>query len=295
MKRICLLLLCYIILVLSCVFVMLNPQSEAENTDEIILFDGHLVEVEQPMNTQMLDYSCRLFTRIYDEHFKDNNCYFALVPDKYRYLADKEYEFTEFSEYINTQLPFVTMIELVDLLDESDYYHTDMHWRQERIVDVAKRINDTIGVEGDYNFLKVATVSHFVGNYAQRSDIEIAPDNLDYLSNQTIDNVKIKEDIPVYNLEKLYTTQPYDIFLSGNQSVVTMINENADNDERLIVFRDSFASSVAPLLVSGYREIVLIDLRYIMSDMLNDYVDFEDADVLFLYSTTLLNNSFSMK
>lgn len=295
MKKIVSLFLCLVVLILSCLFVALYPQSDTENEDGIILLNGHLTEVENPMNTQMLDYACKLFTRIYDEQLEDNKCYFSLVPDKYRYLADKESEFIEFSAYISAKLPFVTMIDLVDLLDENDYYCTDMHWRQEQIVDVAKRINDTIGVECDYTFGKVFRVSHFVGNYAQRSDIEVAADDLVCLTNETIDKIKIKENIPVCDLEKLYTPEPYEVFLSGNQSVVTMINENAENDRRLVVFRDSFASSLAPLLVSGYSEVVLVDLRYVMSDMLNDYVDFDKADVLFLYSTTLLNNSFSMK
>ena len=74
-----------------------------------------------------------------------------------------------------------------------------------------------------------------------------------------------------------------------------MKNNSAQTDKRLIIFRDSFASSLAPLLLDGYSEVVLVDLRYVMSDMVADYVDFSDADVLFLYSTTLLNSSFSMK
>ena len=62
-----------------------------------------------------------------------------------------------------------------------------------------------------------------------------------------------------------------------------------------MIFRDSFGSSIAPIMSTAYSEIVLIDLRYIMSESLSEYVDFENADVLFLYSTLLLNNSMSMK
>ena len=59
--------------------------------------------------------------------------------------------------------------------------------------------------------------------------------------------------------------------------------------------RDSFASSLAPLLVSGYRKITLVDLRYISGDMIGNFIDFKDQDVLFLYSTLILNNSLSLK
>lgn len=294
MKRTIALVLMFAVLVLSCVFVALYTQSD-KNTDDIMLIDGHLAQVEQPMNNTMADYAIRLFARVYDEHLSSNDCYFALIPDKYKYLRDKENEYTEFYDYMCSGLSFATPIELYDLLSADDYYRTDPHWRQDKIIDVAKRINGAIGVECDYDFIEVATVSHFVGNYAQRSDLVVTADDLTYLSNDIIDNIEIKEGIPVYDLTKLSTTEPYDFFLSGNQSVVTMKNQSAQNDKRLVIFRDSFASSLAPLLVDGYSEIVLVDLRYVMSDMVADYVDFSDADVLFLYSTTLLNSSFSMK
>lgn len=294
MKRTIALILMFAVLVLSCGFLALYPQSGA-NADDIVLMDGHLVEIEQPMNPTMADYAIQLFTRIHDEYLSSSDCYFALIPDKYKYLANKESEYSDFYDYMCSGLSFATPIELYDLLSADDYYRTDPHWRQDRIVDVAKRINDAMGTACDYDFSEVATVSHFVGNYAQRSDLAVTADDLTYLSNDVIDGIDIKEGIPVYDLTKLSTTEPYDFFLSGNQSVVTMKNKSAQNSKRLIIFRDSFASSLAPLLVDGYREIVLVDLRYVMSDMVADYVDFSDADVLFLYSTSLLNNSFSMK
>ena len=61
------------------------------------------------------------------------------------------------------------------------------------------------------------------------------------------------------------------------------------------MFRDSFGSSLAPLLASGYRTITLVDLRYITSAELGKYLEVTDQDVLFLYSTLLLNNSMAMR
>jgi hypothetical protein len=50
-----------------------------------------------------------------------------------------------------------------------------------------------------------------------------------------------------------------------------------------------------PLLVQGYRTITLVDLRYMNSSMLGQFIEFVDQDVLFLYSTLVLNNSNSLK
>ena len=78
-------------------------------------------------------------------------------------------------------------------------------------------------------------------------------------------------------------------------SLITIENPNADSDDELIVFRDSFGSSIAPLWVEGYKKITLIDIRYLYSGMLGNYIDFENQDVLFLYSTLVLNHSETLK
>ena len=57
------------------------------------------------------------------------------------------------------------------------------------------------------------------------------------------------------------------------------------------MFRDSFGSSLAPLLAGSYRKITLIDLQYISSDLLESYVCFQEQDVLFLYSALIWNQS----
>ena len=40
---------------------------------------------------------------------------------------------------------------------------------------------------------------------------------------------------------------PYSVFLSGSKSLLTITNPSADTDRELVIFRDSFASSLAPL------------------------------------------------
>ena len=62
----------------------------------------------------------------------------------------------------------------------------------------------------------------------------------------------------------------YDIFLSGPESLVEIINPNNKNGKTLFIFRDSFGSSISPLLISGYERIVLVDTRYMASALLSD-------------------------
>ena len=89
------------------------------------------------------------------------------------------------------------------------------------------------------------------------------------------------------------------MFLSGARvSLVVIENPNATTDKELIVFRDSYGSSLIPLLAEGYSKITAVDLREItVAQLLNqNLIDLESADdVLFIYSTLILNNGRSLK
>ena len=63
----------------------------------------------------------------------------------------------------------------------------------------------------------------------------------------------------------------------------------------LIVFRDSFGSSLAPLLVQGYARVTLVDIRYLQPELLGQLLDFHGQDVLLLYSTLVLNSAGAIK
>ena len=121
-----------------------------------------------------------------------------------------------------------------------------------------------------------------------------------YLWNDSFDALEIQDrernrEIGVYDLTALDGRDPYELFLSGSLSLITVKNPNASSDDRLILFRDSFGSSIAPLLVEGYSSVTLVDIRYLASSRLGGFVDFTGCDVLFLYSAGVLNNSSTLK
>ena len=62
------------------------------------------------------------------------------------------------------------------------------------------------------------------------------------------------------------------------------------------MFRDSFGSSLAPLLIEKYSKITMVDLRYIGSKHLESVLNLSgNEDVLFIYSNVIINNSFTLK
>jgi hypothetical protein len=99
----------------------------------------------------------------------------------------------------------------------------------------------------------------------------------------------------VYPINKLKNLDKYDIFLGGASSFIEITNPSNKSKRELVIFRDSFGSSLAPLLIEAYSKITLIDTRYISSDFYLDMIDFKNQDVLFLYSTLIVNNSSTLK
>lgn len=273
----------------------LNLFFQKENND-IYIKNGHISKLEYPLNYQMLDYAASLFTKTQQQYLNDNtNIYFTVIPDKNKYLADLKIDYDALRNYMYEKLPFCTPIQIDEFLSADDYYFTDSHWKQENIVDIAKFLANSMGTAIPENYETHILTNNFKGVYSGQSALYTKGDTIKYLTNDIIDNFVVTGAKAVYDTSKANSKDPYEFFLSGNQPLVTIKNEKIGNNKRLIIFRDSFASSITPLLAQGYSETVLIDLRYINSSLLSQYVDFADSDILFMYSSSILNNSISMK
>lgn len=57
----------------------------------------------------------------------------------------------------------------------------------------------------------------------------------------------------VYNTSKLKGMDSYEVYLDGASSYITIYNDLAETERELVVFRDSFGSSLVPLLVDKYK------------------------------------------
>ena len=193
-------------------------------------------------------------------------------------------------------------IRLTDSLSIQDYYRTDTHWRQERLLPAAQALCQALGASSprqeDYTVTPLE--KPFYGVYYGQAALPMQPDTMYLLKSDLLDDCRVYdyetgETAAVYDMTKLSSKDLYDVYLSGARSLLTIENPNAATDRELIVFRDSFGSSIVPLLVNDYAKVTLVDLRYIRSDYLGQFLDFHGQDVLFLYSTLLLNNSAAIK
>ena len=190
-------------------------------------------------------------------------------------------------------------IDITSDLNIDDYYKTDIHWKQENLFKVVKPIVETLGKEYIQEKYIVKQFNNFYGASYSKAGTNIKPDVLTYLYNEDMKNISVKHieygEKNIYDTEKLTSLDSYDVFLSGASSFIEIENKNVTDDSKLILFRDPFASSVIPLLTPYYNKIIVVDLRYIDFNYAKDKLDFKNSDVLFLYSTLIINSSDILK
>lgn len=235
-----------------------------------------------------------------------NRVFWSVIPDKNYYLTDAPntaFNYEKLDSLLKENVKNGKYIDIYSSLDLESFYRTDIHWRQEKLLNVVSTLGDAmdfvISDEFSENYYE-----NYVGMYNEKPDGTALTDEdgetLVYLTSlpiysSTVDNFEDPDFTAVYNIELLTSDVAYDMFLSGSTPVITIDSPESETEDRLIIFRDSFASSLAPLLLGHYRQITLVDVRYIMSNMLSDYVDFEGADVLFLYNVEVINRSIMLK
>ena len=131
--------------------------------------------------------------------------------------------------------------------------------------------------------------------FYNESNKDIVLSLLSTIKNSKTYNYETKKENKVYNMEKINSLDKYDIYLSGATPVLKIENPENKTGNELIIFRDSYASSLVPLFIPKYSKITLIDTRYISPKLLPNYVEFNNQDILFMYSTLIINNSYSLK
>ncbi len=279
-----------------------------KDNNGIYIADGYAAKLDYPVNEKDLAHALSRLNFVYENYLKEtgSKVYASVIPDKGYYLAEEngypamDYEalFTSVQE----ALPFATYIDITDRLDYTDYYYTDTHWRQEKLLPVAQKLSQAMGLTAPQaeDFTPVALDKPFYGVYYGQAALAMDPESLlvmesDLLKDCQVYDFETQTHNPVYDLEKLSGKDPYEVFLSGPKSLLRIENPNAATDKELLIFRDSFGSSIAPLLVQDYKTVTLVDIRYLDSRMLGNFLDFHGQDVLFLYSTLVLNSGSTLK
>ena len=272
----------------------------------IYIASGYAAKLEYPLNEASVNHALAIFNKIRERYLDGSTIFLSVIPDKSYYLAQENgypaMDYDALFQMLQNGMPYASYVNLTDCLNADSYYKTDTHWRQEKLLPAARRLCAALGVTPpeEAAFRQTQVPSPFYGVYYGQAALPMEADTLqllesDLLGRCTVRNYETGKTGGIYDREKLTGKDPYEVFLSGSVSLLTIENSDADTDRELIIFRDSFGSSLAPLLAQGYKTITLVDIRYLSSSMLDRFVDFHGQDVLFLYSTLVLNNSAAMQ
>lgn len=279
------------------------------DNNDIFFADGHISKLEYPLKDHMLEHASDRFHNIYNTLLKDTdvNILFGIVPDKNYYIGDKNgyltIDYDKLFAEMQNKIDFADdFIDLRPLLSAEDFYTTDSHWKQQNIYKIAEAIAKKFGTKLNDDFNVQTLDVPFYGVYAGQSALPVKPDTLQYLTSDILDKCTVNYygtgkpvEGDIYNLDKGHGKDPYELFLSGSEPLIVIENPSAETKKELVVFRDSYSSSLVPLLVSGYSKITVIDIRYMQSNVISSFVEFNSQDVLFLYSSTILNNSLALR
>lgn len=281
---------------------------KSENNN-LCIKDGYIIKLDYVINTNSINRSISRMKYISDTYLSGDNVFFAVIPDKNYYLSARPdvltYDYDEFMNICkNETKDFASFIDLRDHLSIRNYYYTDTHWKQETLQDVADYlIYSMIGNDWSYSTHNAILCENlftddFEGVYYGQLALPVRKDSIMYMDGHYVDSLVAycydtgsQVEIDIYDEQKGKGKDPYELYLTGSKSLITIENKEARDQRELIVFRDSFGSSIATLLAGGYSKVTLIDIRYISPEMLGKFVDFEDKDILFLYSSQVLNNT----
>ena len=294
-----------------------NALGQKDNNG-IYITDGYAGKQEYPLNESSVIRAASRFEYLYKKYLADTGSavFMTVVPDKGQYLAEEngnlKLDIEEMMHLLEEQMPWATHVDLTDSLSAEDYYRTDTHWRQENLLNVAGVLCDALGAiapaEADYS--PTTLERPFYGVYYGQAALPLEPDMMLFLQSPILDacTTYVAQIDPktgeaafqklydgVYDMAKFDGKDMYEGFLSGTQGILRIENPNPTTDRELIMVRDSFGSAIAPLLVQGYRSVTLVDIRSVQIDFLDKFIDFHGQDVLFLYSTLVLNNSSTLK
>lgn len=239
------------------------------------------------------------------------NKYFLLVPNSTEILPEHLPAFLECgsqADIINSIYKSadgnIICIDCVTPLKEHNnkeelYLRTDHHWTSAAAHSVFEEFAHVSGL--DISNVKYETISlsnSFYGTLASSSGVYEIPDTLEAVipldteGKYVVQNYSEKtKSSSVFDMASLKKKNQYEVFFGGNFSRIKISTKNA-NGKNLLIFKDSYANCLIPLLIPHYESIVIIDPRYFTGDIRDIVSDTDFSDVMFLYNlNTFLEDS----
>ncbi len=269
----------------------------------IFTVEDRMMQVWKGYDKEFIDKNLAAINK-FTEKNSDIPVYFMLAPTSQEIYSGLLPECTpigsqqEMSNYCreNLECGYIDIFPaLKSHSDEYIYYRTDHHWTSYGAYLAYAEAAKSLGYQAAP--LSAFDIEHassdFRGTlYSKTLDDSITPDIIDYYHSKaendltlTInDGVSVKDYDSLYFREYLDVKDKYSSFMGTNSPVMTITTEESNNEQSILIFKDSYAHSFIPFLTSHYSKITVLDMRYINLGYSN-LVDMEEYDsVLLLYN-----------
>jgi hypothetical protein len=192
--------------------------------------------------------------------------------------------------------PAVSLIDVLPAFTQSSvplYYSTDHHWNAQGAYLAYTQICRSMGLEAapESAFVKSCYPGFYGTTYSRSGLWGKQPDALEIWNDYTPVSVTFSDDAQSYDSMffdrylDVQTLDKYPVFLDSNHPLTVVDNLSDESGKVLLLVKDSYANSVAPLLIHHYDKIVLVDLRYYKQDITQVIAAHNATDILVLYST----------
>lgn len=276
-----------------------------KDNNGIFLADGTVSKLNDPLDQKQVGIFVSKMNQLRERFFPDAPVSCIVIPDKNYYLTDganyPRFDYEILYSMVEEGLPWAQHVDVTSSLATHRYYTTDSHWRQEKLEALRDQLAAALDLElPDWSSYRQTVLPGFYGVYHGQAALPLPPEDIVYLENDVTDQAvvtspEMKGEQHVYAPQRFEGIDGYDVFLHGAQAILHIENPLAQTARELIIFRDSFGSSLAPLLLPGYKTVTMIDIRYVSPDLLEQFVDFHGQEVLILYSVSMVNAAGSLR
>lgn len=289
---------------------MLLALGKKENNGIFYGDEGYLLQSFQKTNKEEVNEKLMDINSLADST-KGINKYFMLVPNSTVVLNEKlpykapDNNPVSYLNYVkdnlNKSIKYVDVYKKLSLKkNEYIFYKTDHHWTTAGAFYAYEELANKMGFKAQpqNSFeIKQVTNSFYGTSYSKSGFKNVAPDSIELYLPKKPQSLKInygkdKTSEKLYNLENLQEKDKYAVFLGGNYPLIKITNNTAsvDNDEKLLLIKDSYANCFVPFLTPHFSEIYMMDLRY-YDDDINILIKENNINaILFLYNEiTFLN------
>lgn len=254
-----------------------------ENNGVYLAKDGFLIQTFNKPNNENVKEKIETVNSL--ARIPNVNKYFMLVPNAIEILHDKlpSYGYSDDqTTYINAvKTSLDSNIEFIDVSgslyskkDEYIFYKTDHHWTTKGAYYAYVELSKNMGLTPhDKDYFNVQTITdNFYGSLYSKSGFRhIKPDSIELYVPKAAKEYQVEyydnniSSNSLYDMDSLNKKDKYTAFFGGNHPLIK-ITTNTNNENKLVVIKDSYANCFIPFLTEYYSEIYVVDPRYYNDD-----------------------------